>query len=122
MPSCLYCDSFVHGNNCTSTSSHLLVCLQDDVSTAVATVIADINAQVAQLPASGIINGTQLQQQVASLLYLSQTSVFEAVPAVANGTQALSEFTSQYSGTSLTSAVKAALGYVTQEAPAFASL
>ena len=96
--------------------------LQDEVSTAVATVIADMNAQMAQLPASGIINGTQLQQQVASLLYLSQTSLFDAVPAAANGTQALSEFTSQYTGANLTSAVNAALKYVTREAPAFGSL
>lgn len=99
-----------------------MVCLQDEVSNAVATVIADMNAQVAQLPASGIINGTQLQQQVASLLYLSQTSVFEAVSAAANGTQSLSDFTSQYTGTRLTGAVHAALGYVSREAPAFAGL
>lgn len=46
------------------------------MSTAVATVIPDINARVAQLPASGTIDGMQLQQQVASLRYLSQTSVF----------------------------------------------
>lgn len=96
--------------------------LQDEVSTAVATVIADINAQIAQLPASGIINGTQLQQQIASLLYLSQTSVFDAVPAAANGTQALSDFASQNTGANLTRAVSAALEYVTHAAPAFASL
>lgn len=96
--------------------------MQDEVSTSVATVIADINAQVAQLPASGIINGTQLQQQVASLLYLSQTSVFNAIPAAANGTQALSNFTLQYTGANMASAVTAALGYVSREAPAFSSL
>lgn len=95
------------------------MCLQDEVSSAVAAVIADINAQVAQLPASGNIDGTQLQQQIASLLYLSQTSVFPAVLAVANGTQALSDFTSQYTGANLTSSVDAALRYVSREAPAF---
>ena len=100
-------------------SEHLLVFLQDDVSTAVATVIAEINARVAQLPASGAIDGMQLQQQVASLLYLSQTSVFPAIPALQNGTQALSDFTSQHTGPNLTRGVDAALEYIIREAPAF---
>lgn len=105
-----------------SIASKARVCLQDEVSDAVATVIAEINAQVAQMPTSGAINGTQLQQQIASLLYLSQTSVFEAIPAAANGMQALSDFTSMYTGQNLASGVNAALGYVTSEAPAFTGL
>nr|QOL01283.1 putative extracellular protein TR9_084 [Trebouxia lynnae] len=110
------------GGSVSGLAGRRLLQSTHDVSTAVATVIANINARVAQLPASGTINGTQLQQQVASLLYFSQTSVFPAVPAAANGTQALSDFTSQYSGASLTSGVSAALQSVTREAPAFASL
>lgn len=93
--------------------------LQDEVSSAVATVIAAINAQLAQLLTSGTINGTQLQQQVASLLYLAQTTVFSAVPTLATGTQAVADFTSQYTGVSLLRGVDYALGYVMREAPAF---
>ena len=89
------------------------------MSTAVATVIAAINAQLAQLVTSGTIDGTQLQQQIASLLYLAQTSVFSAVPALADGTQAVADFTSQYTGVSLLRAVDLALEYVTRQAPAF---
>lgn len=105
-----------------SIASEPQVCLQDEVSNAVATVIAEINTQVAQLPTRGAINGTQLQQQIASLLYLSQTSVFQAIPAAAKGTQALSEFTSMYTGGNLANGMNAALGYVTSEAPAFTGL
>ena len=105
-----------------SIASKPQVCLQDEVSNAVATVIAEINAQVAQLPTSGTINGTQLQQQIASLLHLSQTSVFQAIPAAANGMQSLSDFTSMYTGANLASGVNAALAYVTSEAPAFTGL
>lgn len=105
-----------------SMASKPQVCLQDEVSNAVATVIAEINAQVAQLPTSGAINGMQLQQQIASLLYLSQTSVFQAIPAAANGMQSLSDFTSMYTGANLAGSVNAALGYVTREAPAFTGL
>lgn len=92
------------------------------MSTAVATVIAAINTQLAQLLTSGNINGTELQQQVASLLYVGQTSVFSAVPALANGTRALADFTTQYTGASLFRGVDYALEYITREAPAFNSL
>lgn len=105
-----------------SIVSHRQMCLQDEVSNAVATVITEINAQVAQLPTSGAINGMQLQQQIASLLYLSQTSVFQAIPAVASGMQAPSDFTSMYTGANLASGVNTALGYVTSEAPVFTGL
>ncbi|KAL3132781.1 hypothetical protein ABBQ38_006710 [Trebouxia sp. C0009 RCD-2024] len=100
-------------------SSRQLLQSTDEVSSAVATVIAAINAQLAQLLTSGTINGTQLQQQVASLLYLAQTTVFSAVPTLATGTQAVADFTSQYTGVSLLRGVDYALGYVMREAPAF---
>ena len=97
--------------------------LQDAVSTAVATVIAAINTQLAALlPISGDVDGTQLQQSIASLLYLAQTVVFNAVPALSNGTQTVSAFTSEYTGVNLTRSADVALTYLTQEAPAFNSL
>ena len=96
------------------------VVLQSPVSTAVATVIAAINTELAAaIPTSGAINGTQLQENIASLLYLAQTSIFNAVPAVSNGTEAVTNFTSAYTGVNLTSSADAALSYLTQEAPAF---
>ena len=91
------------------------------MSVAVGTVIAAINTELATLlPTAGqSINGTQLQESIASLLYLAQTSVFNAVPAVSNGTQALANFTAAYTGLNLTNSANAALSYVTQAAPAF---
>ncbi len=94
--------------------------MQDPVSTAVATVIAAINTELGDLiPTSGNLNGTQIQQNIASLLYLAQTSVFDAVPAVSNGTQTLVNFTSVYTGVNLTTSADAALSYLTRVAPAF---
>ena len=94
--------------------------LQDPVSTAVGTVIAAINTELAALvPSSGNINGTQVQENIASLLYLAQTSIFNAVPAVSNGTQTAANFTSAYTGVNLTNTADVALQYLTQEAPAF---
>jgi len=90
------------------------------VSTAVGTVIAAINTELAALvPSSGTINGTQVQENIASLLYLAQTSIFNAVPAVSNGTQTAANFTSAYTGVNLTNTADVALQYLTKEAPAF---
>ncbi|DBA89542.1 TPA: hypothetical protein ACH3X2_004451 [Trebouxia sp. C0005] len=92
----------------------------DPVSTAVGTVIAAINTELAALvPSSGSINGTQVQENIASLLYLAQTSIFNAVPAVSNGTQTAANFTSAYTGVNLTNTADVALQYLTQKAPAF---
>ncbi|KAL0048253.1 hypothetical protein WJX82_011189 [Trebouxia sp. C0006] len=92
----------------------------DPVSTAVGTVIAAINTELAALvPSSGTINGTQVQENIASLLYLAQTSIFNAVPAVSNGTQTAASFTSAYTGVNLTNTADVALQYLTKEAPAF---
>ncbi len=96
------------------------ILLQDPVSTAVGTVIAAINTELAALvPSSGSINGTQVQENIASLLYLAQTSIFNAVPAVSNGTQTAANFTSAYTGVNLTNTADVALQYLTKEAPAF---
>lgn len=90
------------------------------MSTAVGTVIAAVNSDLADLiPASGSINGTQLQQDVASLLYVAQTSIFNAVPAISNGTQALTNFTELYTGVNLTQSANAALALLAAKAPAF---
>lgn len=85
------------------------------------TVIAAINTELATLlPTAGQpISGTQLQENIASLLYLAQTSVFNAVPALSNGTQALTNFTAEYTGLNLTNSADTALSYLTQVAPAF---
>ena len=94
--------------------------MQDPVSTGVGTVIAAINSDLQNLvPASGSINGNQLQQEVAGLLSVAQTQVFNAVPAVSNGTQAVTDFTAMYTGVNLTTQANAALAILAQEAPAF---
>ena len=94
--------------------------MQDPVSTAVGTVVAAINGDLQDLvPASGSINGTQLQQDVAGLLSVAQTSVFSAVPAISNGTQSVVDFTAMYTGVNLTTQANAALAILAREAPAF---
>lgn len=97
-----------------------IIYMQDTVSTAVATVIAAINTELAALvPTSGNLNGTQIQANIASLLYLAQTSIFDSVPAVSNGTQQVVNFTAAYTGVNLTNSADVALSYLTREAPAF---
>ena len=95
--------------------------MQDPVSTAVATVIAAINTEIQDLvPRNGSpINGTSLQQNIASLLYLGQTSVTQSIPAISRGTQSLTNFTSEYTGVNLTNSANVALSYLTRVAPAF---
>lgn len=87
-----------------------------------ATVIAAVNTELAALiPASGSINGTQLQEDVASLLYLAQTSISDAVPAVWNGTQTTTSFVSEYTGQNLVNKMTTARAYVAAQAPAFSA-
>ena len=94
--------------------------MQDPVSTAVATVIAGINMELQNLvPTSGNINGTQLQQNIASLLYLAQSSITSSIPAISRGTESVTNFTAAYTGVNLTNSANAALSYLTREAPAF---
>ena len=63
-----------------------------------ATAITEINSQLAALiPSDGSINGTALQQNAASLMYLAQTSVYDDVQALWWGTGLnVGQFTDQY--------------------------
>lgn len=94
--------------------------MQDQVSTAVGTVVAAINRDLQDLvPTNGSINGTQLQQDAAGLLSVAQTAVFNAVPEISDTIESVTNFVDMYTGVNLTTQANQALAILAREAPAF---